>query len=79
MQAFSVRQLLSSNALIYNPGNNIYFSKDALLRKTQFQFTAGLNFEINTGKTNSIFVGPLIYIQPFQSYKKYQYRQFSFY
>lgn len=55
---FSIRQLISSNALIYDPARNIYFSKDKLLHKTQFQFTAGLHFEINTGKTNSVFIGP---------------------
>ncbi|HEY2726977.1 MAG TPA: hypothetical protein VGI61_07375 [Parafilimonas sp.] len=55
---FSVRQLLSSNAIIYNPNNNIYFSKDNFFHKTQFQLSAGLNVEINTGKNNSIFIGP---------------------
>lgn len=54
----SVRQLISSDALIYDQYNNIYFSKDDLLRKTQFQFLAGLNFKINAGKNSSFFLGP---------------------
>jgi hypothetical protein len=53
----SVRQLISSDALIYDPYKNIYFFKDDLLRKTQFQFLAGLNLKINTG-SNSIYAGP---------------------
>jgi len=55
---FSIRQLVSSNALIYDPYNNIYFSKDALLNKTQLQFAAGLNLKINTGKSNALYIGP---------------------
>ncbi len=55
---FSVRQLISSSSLIYNQINNIYFSKEELLRKTQFQVAAGLSFEMNTGKNNSFFIGP---------------------
>lgn len=55
---FSVRQLLSSNTLVYNPNNNVYFSKDDFFRKTQFQLLAGLRVEINTGKNNSVSVGP---------------------
>ncbi|MEP6464890.1 MAG: hypothetical protein ABJB05_01230 [Parafilimonas sp.] len=55
---FSLRQLLSSNALIYNSDNDVYFSKSNFFRKTQFQLSAGLNIEINTGKYNSFFVGP---------------------
>lgn len=54
----SVRQLLNSNALTYSAYNNIYFSKDELLRKTQFQSVTGLNFEFITGKTTSIYAGP---------------------
>ena len=57
---FSVRELLSSNALIYNPNSNVFFSKNDVLRKTQFQVLAGLNVEINTGKNSSIFIGPQI-------------------
>ena len=57
---FSLRQLLSSNALIYNQYNNIYFSKDELLRKTQFQFMTGLSLKINTGKSTSIYFGPQV-------------------
>jgi hypothetical protein len=56
----SLRQLLSSDALIYNQYNNIYFTKDELMRKTQFQFLAGLNFKLNTGKTTAIYVGPQV-------------------
>ena len=55
---FSVRQLLSSNALIYNKSSNIYYTKDDLLRKTQWQFLAALNLKINTGKSTSIYLGP---------------------
>lgn len=55
---FSLRQLLSSQSLIYNEADNIYFSKNDMLRKTQFQLSAGLNFKFNTGKTTSIYVGP---------------------
>jgi hypothetical protein len=54
----SIGRLLSSNAIFYNPNNNIYFSKDNFLRKTQFQFLAGMNVEINSSKNNSFFIGP---------------------
>jgi hypothetical protein len=57
---FSLRQLISSNALIYNQYNNIYFSKDELLRKTQFQFMTGLSLKINAGKSTSIYFGPQV-------------------
>ncbi len=57
---FSLRQLISSNALIYNQYNNIYFSKDELLNKTQFQFMTGLSLKINTGKNTSIYFGPQV-------------------
>jgi hypothetical protein len=55
---FSMRQLLSSNALIYNRYNDIYYSKDELLRKTQWQFLAGVNLKINTGKKVAVYIGP---------------------
>lgn len=55
---FSVRQLLSSRSLIYNEADNIYFSRNDMLRKTQFQFLAGLNFKFNMGNTTSIYLGP---------------------
>jgi len=55
---FSMRQLLSSKALIYDQYNNIYFSKDELLHKTQFQFAAGLSLKINAGKSSAIYIGP---------------------
>ncbi len=55
---FSVRQLIGSSSLIYSPYNNIYFSKNALLSKTQLQVLAGLNFKFNTGKTTSLYAGP---------------------
>ena len=57
---FSVRQLLNSNALIYNEQGNIYFSNNDLLRKTQLQLQAGLNLKFNTGKTTSVYAGPQI-------------------
>jgi hypothetical protein len=55
---FSIRQLLSSDALIYNRYSNIYYSKDELLRKTQWQFSAGINLKINAGKNMAVYVGP---------------------
>ncbi len=55
---FSVRRLIGADALNYNAYNNIYFSKDDQLRKTQLQLLAGLNFSFNTGKTTSIYAGP---------------------
>jgi hypothetical protein len=55
---FSIRQLLSSDALIYNRYSNIYYSKDELLRKTQWQFLAGINLKINAGKNMALYVGP---------------------
>jgi hypothetical protein len=54
----SLRQLISSNALLYNQYNNVYFSKNDLLRKTQFQFMTGLNFKFNSGKNSSVYIGP---------------------
>ncbi|MEO8711619.1 MAG: hypothetical protein ABI405_05815 [Parafilimonas sp.] len=54
----SLLRLISSNALLYNQYNNVYFSKNDLLRKTQFQFMAGLNFKFNTGKNSSLYIGP---------------------
>jgi len=55
---FSIRQLISSDALIYNRYSNIYYSKDELLRKTQWQVMAGINLKINTGKNMAVYVGP---------------------
>ena len=55
---FSIRQLISSDALIYNRYSNIYYSKDELLRKTQLQVLAGINLKINTGKNMAVYVGP---------------------
>ena len=55
---FSVRQLLSSDALIYNRHSNIYYSKDELLRKTQWQVLAGISLKINTGKNMAVYIGP---------------------
>ena len=57
---FSVRQLLNSNSLIYNEESNIYFSNPDLLRKTQWQLQAGLNFKFNTGKNTSVYAGPQV-------------------
>lgn len=57
---FSVRQLLNSNSLIYNEESNIYFSNPDLLRKTQWQLQAGLNFKFNTGKSTSVYAGPQV-------------------
>ena len=50
--------MLSSNALIYNRHGNIYYSKDELLRKTQWQVSAGINLKINAGKNMAVYVGP---------------------
>lgn len=55
---FSIRRLLSSNALIYDAGNNIYFSKDELFHKTQLQFLAGLKLNFNTNKNSTFFIAP---------------------
>ncbi len=57
---FSVRQLLNSNSLIYNEESNIYFSNPGLLRKTQWQLQAGLDFKFNTGKNTSVYAGPQV-------------------
>jgi hypothetical protein len=54
---FSVRRLLSSKSLIYNSKNNSFFYDDDLLRRTQFQINAGLNFQLHT-KAGNFLVGP---------------------
>lgn len=54
----SVRQLLSQKAVIYDAFNNVYYTDNSLLRKTQFQLTGRLNFSFNTGKKSSVFIGP---------------------
>ena len=54
----SLRQLISSDALLYNQYNNVYFSKNDLLRKTQFQFMGSLNFKFTTAKNSSFYIGP---------------------
>jgi hypothetical protein len=54
---FSVRHLLSSKSLIYNSKNNSFFYDDDLLRRTQFQINAGLNFQLHT-KAGNFLVGP---------------------
>jgi hypothetical protein len=55
---FSLRQLLSSDALIYNEYNNIYFSQEDQLRKIQIQFLAGANLRYKASKTTSLYLGP---------------------
>ncbi len=55
---FSLRQLLSTNSLVYDQDYNIYFSKDDALNKTQFQLLAGLSLKINSIKNTSIYIGP---------------------
>jgi len=57
---FSVRRLISSDELIYNSAGNIYFSKNDLLNKIQFQVNGGFNFAIKTSKSSSFFIGPQI-------------------
>ncbi len=63
---FSIRQLLSSNSIFYNQTLNSYFLKNDLLRKTQLQAQAALNFTINTGKNSSVYIGPRIFIQSYR-------------
>ncbi len=55
---FSIRQMISSNSLVYDPSYNIYFSKDDAINKTQFQLLAGLSLKINSVKNISIYIGP---------------------
>ncbi|MBS1745003.1 MAG: hypothetical protein JST21_02410 [Bacteroidetes bacterium] len=55
---FSVRQLLSQQALVYDAFNNVYYVDNNLMRKTQFQVTGGFNFSFNTGKKTAVFIGP---------------------
>ena len=54
----SMCYLLSSRALIYNHYSDVYFLKNDLLRKTQFQFTGGLKLNINTNKRSAFFIAP---------------------
>ena len=54
----SVMQLISSKALVYDQHTNTLFSNDDLLRHTQFQLTAGLNFQLKLKNNNSILLGP---------------------
>jgi len=54
---FSVMRLLSSKSLIYNSKNNSFFFNDDLLRRTQFQINAGLNFQLHTNAGNFL-LGP---------------------
>ena len=55
---FSIRQMISSNSLVYDPSYNIYFSNNDALHKTQVQFLAGLSLKINSGKNTSLYIGP---------------------
>jgi len=54
---FSVMQLLSSKSLIYNNKNNNFFSDNSLIKHTQFQLNAGLNFQLHTNAGNFL-LGP---------------------
>lgn len=55
---FSIRQMISSNSLVYDPSYNIYFSKDDAINKTQFQLLAGFGLKINSSKNTSLYIGP---------------------
>jgi len=54
----SVIQLLNSRSLVYDEYSNVYYANNNLLRKTQFQFSAGLKLNCKTSKNSSIFIGP---------------------
>ncbi len=54
----SVMHMISSKSFIYNSNNNNFFKNDSLLRHTQFQLTAGLDFQFSTKNKGAILLGP---------------------
>lgn len=57
---FTARRLISSQSLIYNSNDNIYYPKDDLIRRTQFQLNGGINVEVKTMDNSIFFIGPQI-------------------
>ncbi len=55
---FSLRQMISSNSLVYDHSYNIFYSDDNALHNTQLQFLAGLSLKINSSKSTSLYIGP---------------------
>jgi hypothetical protein len=53
----SVARLISSNALVYDNYNNVYYNNNDLLRKTQITLLAGVNARFHLG-TTAINLGP---------------------
>ncbi len=52
-------QLINKNSLLYNSDNKAYFMDSSnLLRRTQFQLSAGLYFQLQTKRAGSFLIGP---------------------
>ncbi len=75
---FSVMHLLSSKSLIYDSRSGSYFTNDDLLRRTQFQLTGGLNFELNTNHTGTFLLGPQFKYSLSNDVKDKDYNHFHF-
>ncbi|HEX6848590.1 MAG TPA: outer membrane beta-barrel protein, partial [Chitinophagaceae bacterium] len=60
---FTVGQLLSTNAIMYDTAfNGIYYQNKKLLNKTQFSLTTGFSWTIANSKTAQWKLGPVINI-----------------
>lgn len=55
---FSLRQLISTNSLVYDSQSNLYNLNNSQLSKTQLQVQAGLNAKFRAGKNMAVYVGP---------------------
>jgi hypothetical protein len=56
-----ISQLLSSNALQFNPNSGVYFKDNSLLNKTQTGFSTGISTSLFSNQKNSILFGPFLY------------------
>jgi len=54
----SISRLLSSNALVFDYGNQAFYNNNELFRKTQVTMLAGLNMQFALSKKSTLNLGP---------------------
>ena len=57
----TLSQLLSSNALQFDPGTGIYYKDNSLLNKTQIGLTTGFSTALLENQKTTILFGPCLY------------------
>lgn len=58
---FSVSQLISSNALQFNPASGLYFTNNSFFNKTQIGFNTSLSVDLFSKPKKSLLIGPYFY------------------